>query len=131
MSDSLQVGQWLEADGADFIHLSLIDASAPPPFEPDVVTPVVSAFKQALPELPILVAGGIWDATGFKNVLDAGADIAVVGRAAIGNPDWATEISNVSYQPIPAPWTVEHLNAVAVGAAFVNYLKRMNGLVEQ
>ena len=129
LNDSIQVAKWLVEDGADFIHLSLRDASGPAPFEPEITIPVATAFRQALPGTPLLSAGGIWDANDLNAAFEAGVDVGVVGRAAIGNPDWATRVFEAGYQPARPPWTVEHLKDAAVGPAFLDYLNGMAGLV--
>ena len=86
LDDSLQVGRWLAEDGADFVHLSLRDAAAPAPFEPER-GPVVSAFAEVLPdEVALVAAGGMWTAEDARAVLALGADIVVAGTGGDRQP---------------------------------------------
>ena len=130
LEQSVQVGQWLAEDGIDFLHLSLRDAAGPAPFEPD--GPLVSrAFRDALPgEVVLTSAGGIWTRDDAQRALDAGADVAVLGRAAIAHADWPTVSRGADWQPTRPPWTREHLRAQHVSDPFVSYLARFDGLVE-
>ena len=130
LRDSIHVARWLVADGADYIHLSLRDAAGPPPFE-DTAQPVARAFRDALSdEVPVLAAGGIWNQADLQTAIDAGVDVAVVGRAAIGNPDWGRDVGGDDYEPLRPPWSLEHLEQADVGEDFRKYLSGMRGLVE-
>lgn len=129
LRDSVAVGRWMAADGADFVHLSLRNAAGPPPFE-DTETPVVTAFRDALPDdVALSAAGGVWDVADLQNAAKAGADVAVVGRAAIGDPDWARRVSESAFEPVRPPWTQQQLVDADVGEAFRGYLSGMPGLV--
>lgn len=130
LDDSVQVAQWLVEDGADVIHLSLRDASGPPPFEEND-TPVVTAFREALPvDIPVMAAGGIRDANDLEAALSTGVDIPTIGRAAIGDPDWARNIVEPGWSPTPTPLTRAHLTSVDVSPVFVKYLLKFPGLIE-
>jgi len=129
LADGLQLGRWLVEDGADFLHLSLSDATAPPPHEPDA-PPVARAFRDALPDdVPILAAGGMWSAQDVATARAVGVDLALLGRAAIANPDWPRQATQPGFEPVRPPWSAEHLEAVTVGAAFVQYMSAFSGLV--
>jgi len=130
LADGLQVGQWLADDGADFLHLSLGQAAGPPPHESDQ-PPVARAFRDAVPaDVPILAAGGLWTPADVADAHAAGVDLAILGRAAIGNPDWPKLSSQSAFEPIRPPWSIAHLQSVAIGPDFVGYLSRFPGLVE-
>jgi 2,4-dienoyl-CoA reductase-like NADH-dependent reductase (Old Yellow Enzyme family) len=129
LADSLQVGKWLAEDGADFIHLSLGDAHAPPPNE-DTDVPVARAFREALPaDVPVMAAGNIWNSYGLAAALGAGVDLPAIGRAAIGNPDWAARVLDADWELSAPPWTFEQLDAATIGDAFKQYLTKFSGLV--
>ncbi len=130
LDDGVAVGRWLADDGADFIHLSLSDASAPPPFEPDR-GPVARAFRDALPaSVPVFAAGGIWTRDDAKRAVEAGVNAVVLGRAAIAHPDWPTVSTQPGWEPKRPMWKPDELRAVDVGAAFLDYLRKFSGLVE-
>jgi 2,4-dienoyl-CoA reductase-like NADH-dependent reductase (Old Yellow Enzyme family) len=129
LADGVQVARWLAEDGADWIHLSLRDATAPPPFEEGA--PVVArAVRDAVPaHVPLLAAGGIRTAADVARARAAGIDVTVVGKAAIRHADWPARVLDPAWAPEPMPWTEEALTAEAVGAAFLAYLKPYAGMV--
>ena len=129
LDDGLQVGQWLAEDGADFIHLSLSDAlGAPRHEETDRI--VVTAFREALPkDVAIVAAGGVWTPADAQAVLDAGADVVALGKAAIGNPDWPQLAADSDWQPSRPPWSREHLAEASVSPRFLEYLAGFRNLV--
>jgi 2,4-dienoyl-CoA reductase-like NADH-dependent reductase (Old Yellow Enzyme family) len=130
LADGVRVGRWLVDDGADFIHLSLRDAAGPPPHEPDA-GPVARAFRDALPaDVPVFAAGGIWTRAEAHRALDAGVDVAVLGRAAIIHPDWPVVSAQPGWTPTRPPWPRADLRAADVGPALLSYLDRFDGLVE-
>lgn len=130
LADSVQVAEWLSEDGMDFVHLSLADASAIPPNEPDK-GPVARAFRDRLPDdIPVLAAGSIWTREDARRAIAAGVDMVVTGRAAIVHPDWPRDSSTEGWQPSRPPWSPDQLREVAVGSAFLEYLARFPGMVE-
>lgn len=130
LDDSVQVGCWIADDGADFVHLSLKDASAEPPLEPGR-GPVARAFRKVLPSgIPILAAGGVWTRTDARRAFEAGVDVVVLGRAAIAHPDWPVASAQPDWEPMHPPWTADYLSSVDVGPSFLDYLRGMAGMVE-
>lgn len=130
LADSAQVCAWLAEDGADFIHLSLRDATSSPPQE-DIATPVATAIRAALPaNVPILAAGGVWTREDAQRALDVGVDVVVLGKAAIGNPDWPRESAAEGYAPVRNPYSVEHLRGVEVSQRFIDYITPFAGMIE-
>lgn len=128
LADSLQVGQWLAEDGLDFIHLSLRDAAGSAPFEE--TPPVAAAFRQALPhDVAVFAAGGIWTRADAVRAMEAGVDVAVLGKVAIGNPDWPKRSVDPSWEPVPMPWEPDYLRSVQVSDRFIEYVKAFPGMV--
>lgn len=129
LREGIQLGQWLADDGIDFLHLSLSRIAKPPRYEPNEEI-VVKAFRDALPkDLPIFGVGGVWTKEDAEEGKKAGADVLVIGRAAIGNPDWPRDFLNEGFEPVRIPWTEEHLQSVAVSESFITYLKYFPGFV--
>jgi 2,4-dienoyl-CoA reductase-like NADH-dependent reductase (Old Yellow Enzyme family) len=129
VADGAQVARWMADDGADFVHLSLKDASGSPPHE-DSDVPVARTIRDALPEsVALLAAGGIWTRADAERAEATGADVVVLGRSAIGNPDWPIEAFDEGYAPVRPPWTPEHLRSVSVSDNLLGYLRRFSGLV--
>ncbi len=130
LEDSAQLVRWLADDGADFVHLSLADAAAPAPEDPDG-PPVARVIRAALPaQVPLFVAGGITTQEDLERARQAGADIGVIGTAAIAHPDWPHVSLHEGWTPLARPWPVDHLRQAGVGEAFLDYLGRFPGMVE-
>ncbi len=129
LADGVQVAAWMAVDGADFVHLSLGDAAGPPPHE-ESSEPVVTAVRAAVPaSVPMLAAGGIWTRADAQRALDAGADVVVLGHAAIAHPDWPLVSGEPGFEPIRPPWTPEHLRSVDVGPGMLDYISHFPGRV--
>ena len=130
VADAAHLVQGLASDGADYVHLSLRDAGGPPPFEAGEA-PVVTTLRAALPQgVGLFAAGGVWTRADAESVLQRGADVVAVGRAAIAHPDWPQRVIDPSFDPTRPPWTVEQLEAADVGPGLLAYLRRFPGLVE-
>ena len=130
LADGVQVGQWLADDGADFVHLSLMDASGPAPHEPDAGL-VARAFRDALPgDVPIFAAGGIWTREDAQRATEAGVDVVVLGRAAIAHPDWPSASADANFQPARPTWSRKHMQEVDVGDRLLEYLGGFPGMLE-
>ena len=130
LEDGVQVSRWLAEDGADFVHLSLSDASGEAPHEPGRGV-VARAVRDALPaEVPVFAAGGIWTREEAERAVEAGVDVVVLGRSAIAHADWPRVSTTPEWEPHRPKWDPEHLRAAAVGSAFLEYLNRFPGLVE-
>ncbi len=130
LADGVQVGQWLVDDGADFVHLSLMDAGGTAPHEPEAGV-IARAFREALQsDVPIFAAGGVWTRPDAKRARDAGVDVVVIGRASIAHPDWPRASAAEDFAPHKPPWSEAFLTRVAVGANLVAYLSGMSGMVE-
>jgi 2,4-dienoyl-CoA reductase-like NADH-dependent reductase (Old Yellow Enzyme family) len=128
LDESLQVAEWLCADGVDFIHLSLWQALATSTKYPD--THPLPLFRRAVASsVPILAAGSIWTLDEAQAVLALGADAAVVGRAAIANPDWARRAADPHWAPRRPPITIDDLRASGLNQTFAEYLRSFPGFV--
>lgn len=130
LKESLQTAKWLVEDGADFIHLSLQNALCTAPEDPKGPK-ILSAFRQALPgSVPLLAAGGIWTRADLEEVLEAGADIGVIGTAAIIHPDWPRVSLQAEWTPTRLPFPVAALRAAGVGEGLMGYLMKRPGFVQ-
>ena len=127
LDESLQVAAWLAEDGADFIHLSLWDCARTTNKRPD--THPLPLFRAAVgPEIALVAAGAIWDRADVEAVFAKGADAVAVGRAAIGQADWAQRI--LTGTPIRrAPFPAAVLAEEGASQTFVDYLGRFRGMV--
>jgi 2,4-dienoyl-CoA reductase-like NADH-dependent reductase (Old Yellow Enzyme family) len=123
LDDNLQVARWLADDGADFIHASLWDVTKSSAKYPDQHP--VTALRAALPrEVAVLACGKIWTHADAVAVLEQGADVIALGRAAICNPDWLRQ-ADIKRPPL----TMAELQERAVSPKFAEYLRRWKGFV--
>jgi 2,4-dienoyl-CoA reductase-like NADH-dependent reductase (Old Yellow Enzyme family) len=128
LDESLEVARWLCADGADFIHLSLWDASSNTRKRPHEHP--VPLFRSAIPRDAVLVAaGGVWTGTDAEALLDRGADAVAVGRAAIANPDWPHRLREPGWLPRRPPLTVGELRERGLNERFAGYMRNWPGFV--
>lgn len=127
LDESLTVARWLCDDGVDYIHASLWDVTRMTTKRPDQhPLPLVRA---AVPEgVAVLTAGKIWTRDEAEGVLARGADVAVLGRAAIVNPDWPRRVAARAEIDRP-PLTRAQLADRAVSPVFAEYLTRWKGFV--
>lgn len=129
LADGVALARWLAEDGADWVHLSLSDASGPPPHESGA-PPVVKAVRDAVPpEVAVVAVGGIWTREQAEGAMDLGADVVALGRAGIAHPDWVTASRDTGFVPLRQPWDPAHLRAVDVGPGLLEYLRGFAGAV--
>jgi 2,4-dienoyl-CoA reductase-like NADH-dependent reductase (Old Yellow Enzyme family) len=128
LDESLAVARWLCEDGADFIHVSLWNA-----FHETTKRPLehaVPLFRAACPpEVRLLVAGNVWMRRDAESLLDKGADMVALGRAAIVNPSWPIRVREAGWVPRRPPLTAAELRDRAVTEPFLNYMRRWKSFV--
>jgi 2,4-dienoyl-CoA reductase-like NADH-dependent reductase (Old Yellow Enzyme family) len=129
LADAERLAPMLAEDGLDFLHLSLQDASGPPPHEPGAPA-VATAIRRALPaHVALVVAGGVWTRDDAERALAAGADVVAIGKAAIVHADWPLASAAPAFSPTRPPWDPAMLPAQAVGPALAAYLQGFKGLL--
>ena len=129
LDESLEVARGLVDDGIDYLHLSLWTASDNTKKRPD--THPLPLFRAAVPaDVPLFVAGKIWTIAEAERMLELGADVVALGRAAIANPDWPAHAAEPGWEPKRPPLTVAELRARGLSAGFVEYMRRWKGFVE-
>lgn len=126
LDDSLELARWLVDDGVDFLHVSNWDSFKRPARYPDIDRPLTRWFRDAVGDGPVIVAtGSVWTADQARQVMDHGADIVGLGRAAIFNPRWPIDAAEPGWEPVRPPQPPEVLAAANVGPAFVEYLRKL------
>ncbi|EYF05662.1 oxidoreductase [Chondromyces apiculatus] len=128
LDESLTTAGWLCEDGIDFLHISLWDVHRNTAKRPDEHP--IPLFRRACPaDIPLLVAGKVWTPAEAQAVLDQGADMVALGRAAITNPDWPLRAREPGWAPRRPPLTPEELVARGVSPTFVGYLRHWKNFV--
>lgn len=129
LDETLQLAQSLVEGGIDYIHLSLWDASKNTKKYPD--RHALQMFRAGLPKsLPLFAAGNIWTAADAQHILDLGADAVVLGRAAIANPDWPSQVAaSAAWEPRRPPLSPAELSDRGLNPTFINYMRNWKGFV--
>jgi len=128
LDESIAVARALADDGADFIHASLWDAAKLSQKRPDQHQ--VTLLRAALPrEVPIIAAGNVWTLADARALVERGADVIALGRAAILNPDWPRRARTPGFEPVRPPVTRAQLADRAVSPVFATYLTRWKNFV--
>ena len=87
-------------------------------------------LRDALPaHVPLLVAGGIHDVATAEAAEAAGADVLVLCRTNIAQPEWPLRYRQPDFTRLVPPWAPDVLRAADVGEALLTYLHRFPGLV--
>ncbi len=132
LDDSIQVAKWLVEDGVDFIHLSNWDSFRPPIKYPESEQMVTTLFREALgSSAPIIAAGGAWTPDDTNRILDQGADMVGLARAAIGNPSWPSDAVDPNWEPARPPYTSKHLHNAGLSEKMVSYMRVWPGFVTE
>ena len=129
--ESVTLATLLAQDGVDYIHLSPWEAAKKPEKYATGDKALITYFRYAIPETPIIVAGKIWNRADAEQVIDLGADIAAVGMAAIAHANWPAQVKENNTEPSRQPFTVEHLREQGLSPAFIEYMKRWKGFVAE
>jgi 2,4-dienoyl-CoA reductase-like NADH-dependent reductase (Old Yellow Enzyme family) len=128
LDESLTVAKWLCEDGIDFLHVSLWTASNNTKKRPDEHP--IPLFRGACPEgVALLVAGKVWTRAEAEALLEKGADVVALGRAAIINPTWPTSAADPAWAPKRPPITVAELVDRGLTEKFAGYLRIWKGFV--
>ena len=130
MAESLELAGMMGEWGMDMLHISCWDAFTGPQGEPDDPRTITRRFRDALGEgVPIISTGSVWDEADAQSVLDQGADLVGVARAAIAHSNWASDAVSGDYSPQRPPFTPEHLIDQGLSPTFVDYMRRWQGFV--
>ena len=130
LEESLTVACWLAEDGADFLHVSNWDSFKAPAAHPDSEKPLTTWFREAVgPEIPVIATGSVWTPDQAGQILDHGADLVGLARAAIGNASWPEKAAEPGWEPARPPYTPESLEASALSGTMIDYMRRWPGFV--
>ena len=130
LDDALTLASWLTSDGVDFVHVSNWDSFKPPEKHPESEKLLTTWFREAVgDEMPLIATGGVWTPAEAEQILEQGADLVGLARAAIGNASWPRDAARADWEPAKPPYTPEHLRDAALGEAMVDYMRRWPGFV--
>jgi 2,4-dienoyl-CoA reductase-like NADH-dependent reductase (Old Yellow Enzyme family) len=123
--------QLLQGGGLDFLDLSLWDVFKAPNEAEFGARPLIDWFTDLeRGDVRLGVAGRIMSAATARRCLEHGADVAIIGRAAILHHDFPLRArANPAFEARPLPVTVDDLRAEGLGPAFVDYMRTWKGFV--
>jgi 2,4-dienoyl-CoA reductase-like NADH-dependent reductase (Old Yellow Enzyme family) len=127
------VARQLMAGGAiDLLDLSLWDVFKEPEEAEFRGRSLLSYFTELeRGAVRIGAAGKIMSGGDAQRLLEAGADLAIIGRAAILHHDFPARVqADPDFRTVPLPVTVEHLRNEGLGAAFIRCMATWKGFVQ-
>ena len=133
LGEIIEVAQRLMKNGdIDFLDMSLWDSFKEPVEEAFQGRSLLSYFTELdRGEVRLGTAGNLRTPQDVTRCLDAGVDFVMLGRAAILHHDFPIQASaNPAFEPVTTPVTADYLRSQGLGAAFVTYMSRWDGFVE-
>ena len=130
LDDSINLCSILSDEGIDFIHLSCWNAFKGSISHKNDTKTLTEWFVTSLNNLPpVISTGKVWSHKDAQHLLNQGADLIGVGRAAIGHPDWARQVKNINYDPAKPPFSVDQLKEAMLSDVFIDYMRNWEGFV--
>jgi 2,4-dienoyl-CoA reductase-like NADH-dependent reductase (Old Yellow Enzyme family) len=122
LDESLRLAKWLCDDGIDYLHLSLWMASKNTKKRPNEHP--IPLFRAVCPgDVPIFVAGNVWTRAEAEALLELGADVVALGRAAIANPDWPRRAVDPAWEPTRPLFTAAALRERGLSEKSAGYMR--------
>ena len=133
-AEQRDVASWMLASGdLDFVDMSLWDIFKRPVEEDFASRPLIDWFAE-LPrgQTRLGAAGKLMKASDCRRLLDAGADFAILGRAAILHHDFPKRVAaDPNFQAVATPVTRDYLAREGLSPKFVEYMNNWKGFVAQ
>jgi 2,4-dienoyl-CoA reductase-like NADH-dependent reductase (Old Yellow Enzyme family) len=125
-------GQLMAGGAIDLLDLSLWDVFKEPEETEFRGRSLLSYFTELdRGAVRIGAAGKITSGGDAQHVLEAGADLAIIGRAAILHHDFPARVqADPAFRTVALPASVEHLRNEGLGAAFIRYMATWKGFVQ-
>jgi 2,4-dienoyl-CoA reductase-like NADH-dependent reductase (Old Yellow Enzyme family) len=134
LDDIVAVAQRLMREGKiDYLDMSLWDVFKEPSEEDKKGRSLMSYFTGLeRGNVRLGAAGKITTGAACGQMLEAGLDFVVIGRAAILHHDFPRQVeADPDFRPIPLPAPVAHLKREGLSSAFVEYMRAWKGFVEE
>jgi 2,4-dienoyl-CoA reductase-like NADH-dependent reductase (Old Yellow Enzyme family) len=115
----------------DYLDMSLWDARKEPAEDDFKGRSLMSYFTELRRgQVRLGVAGKIMTPRLAADMLECGADFALIGRAAILHHDFPRRArADPGFQPVSLPVTAEYLSREGLGARFLRYMATWDGFV--
>jgi 2,4-dienoyl-CoA reductase-like NADH-dependent reductase (Old Yellow Enzyme family) len=133
LADIRDLAQALMTAGAiDYLDMSLWDVAKEPEEAAFKGRPLMAYFTELTRGAVRLgVAGKVSTPRIAADMLSAGADFVLLGRAAILNHDFPLRAADPAFTPARIPVTREHLRQEGLGPAFIDYMASWRGFVAE
>lgn len=132
LAEACSVAERLLAGGQiDLLDMSLWDVDKEPEEEEFRGRALMSYFTELeRGRVRLAVAGRINGGEDARRVLEAGADLVIVGRSAILHHDFPQRVqADPDFRAVSLPVSEDYLRGEAVGPAFVRYLRERGDFV--
>ena len=126
IEDTKQIIELLIEEKIDALHISCWDVFEKQDNNQTITKELCSIFSESV---PIVSTGSVWSAADAQFVLDQGAQAVGVARVALPHPDWASLVTDSTYNPKTAPFTPGELRSADLSPTFVEYMRRWRGFV--
>jgi 2,4-dienoyl-CoA reductase-like NADH-dependent reductase (Old Yellow Enzyme family) len=74
----------------------------------------------------------VWTGAEAQALLDKGADVIALARAAVANPDWpARAAADPAWEPRRPPLSPAELRERGLNEQFIGYMRRWKGFVTE
>jgi 2,4-dienoyl-CoA reductase-like NADH-dependent reductase (Old Yellow Enzyme family) len=117
----------------DYLDMSLWDAFKEPNEDEFKGKSLLARFAELeRGETRLGVAGKIVTGADAARVLEAGADLAIIGRSAILHYDFPKQIArDAAFAPTPLPVSADYLREQKLGEPFIGYMRTWKGFVAE
>jgi 2,4-dienoyl-CoA reductase-like NADH-dependent reductase (Old Yellow Enzyme family) len=117
----------------DFLDISLWDWKKYPEGEENASKTLLKHFTELkLDGVRLTVAGKISSSADVENLLSQKVDFVTIGKAAILHHDFPKKaITDPQFESIETPVSYAYLKKEGLGDAFINYMKRWPGFMEE
>lgn len=133
LGEIIEVAQRLMSEGRiDLLDMSLWDCFKEPVEDAYKGRTLLSYFTDLdRGAVRLGVAGKIHSPADAMRCLEEGVDLVILGRAAILQHDFPQQVfSNPDFNPVNPPVSRDYLKAQGLGEAFIDYMARWDGFVE-
>jgi 2,4-dienoyl-CoA reductase-like NADH-dependent reductase (Old Yellow Enzyme family) len=127
IDDGLELIRMMNDVGFNYLNLSAMNAKEVSWKYPDQKQTNLSRVRSVLrSDIPVVASGSLITPQDVQDVLNDGADMVALGRAAILAPDWPKRAARPDFEIKSFPLTTAELNALGVSQKFLYALR--NGL---
>jgi 2,4-dienoyl-CoA reductase-like NADH-dependent reductase (Old Yellow Enzyme family) len=127
IDEGMEMIQMMNDVGFTYLNLSAMDAKEVSWKYPNQKQTNLSRVRNVLrSDIPVVASGSLLTPQDVQDVLNDGADMVALGRAAILAPDWPKRAARPDFDIKNFPLKIDELNELGVSPKFIHALR--NGL---